>query len=337
MTEQPITEDKVRTEEKTGRSAWLGTAGWYPLLILFGLNMTDELDRSAFSVLLPEIRDHFGLDNSGILWVVAVAGAVALLLTVPIAQLADRSNRVRIALGGAALWAAFSLGTGFALSMWMLVIMRSGAAVGQAVVFPTHNSLLADYYPIASRPKVYSIHRAANSIGTITGLLVGAGLASAFGWRAPFLVFAVPTLLLVVVGFAVAAVVVVRLPLPQTDGTMHLSGLIDEVKVARNEQGVPQIYADNTDDLFFAQGFVQAQDRFWQMDVGRHLASGRLSELFGASTLKSDELVRAMGWRRVAEKEYALLAPETRDYLAAFADGVNAYLSDHSPTTMSVE
>jgi len=86
MTEQPITEDKVRTEEKTGRSAWLGTAGWYPLLILFGLNMTDELDRSAFSVLLPEIRDHFGLDNSGILWVVAVAGAVALLLTVPIAS-----------------------------------------------------------------------------------------------------------------------------------------------------------------------------------------------------------------------------------------------------------
>ena len=149
--------------------------------------------------------------------------------------------------------------------------------------------------------------------------------------------YAASTLLLVVVGFAVAAVVVVRLPLPQTDGTMHLSGLIDEVKVARNEQGVPQIYADNTDDLFFAQGFVQAQDRFWQMDVGRHLASGRLSELFGASTLKSDELVRAMGWRRVAEKEYALLAPETRDYLAAFADGVNAYLSDHSPTTMSVE
>jgi len=200
MTEQPITEDKVRTEEKTGRSAWLGTAGWYPLLILFGLNMTDELDRSAFSVLLPEIRDHFGLDNSGILWVVAVAGAVALLLTVPIAQLADRSNRVRIALGGAALWAAFSLGTGFALSMWMLVIMRSGAAVGQAVVFPTHNSLLADYYPIASRPRAYSFHRAANSMGAIVGLLAGAGLARAFDWRAPFMVFAVPTLLLVIAG-----------------------------------------------------------------------------------------------------------------------------------------
>ncbi|MBK6855069.1 MAG: MFS transporter [Microthrixaceae bacterium] len=190
----------ARSTSASGRSAWLGSAGWYPLLILFGLNMTDELDRSAFSVLLPEIRDHFGLDNTGILWVVAMAGAVALMLTVPIAQLADRSNRVRIALGGAAVWAAFSLGTSFALSMWMLVIMRSGAAVGQAVVFPTHNSLLADYYPIASRPRVYSFHRAANSVGAIVGLLAGAGLAQAFGWRAPFMVFAIPTIVLAVAG-----------------------------------------------------------------------------------------------------------------------------------------
>ena len=175
-------------------SSWLGAAGWYPLAVLFGLNMADELDRSAFVVLLPDIRDHFGLDNSGILWVVALAGAAALLLTVPIAQLADRSDRVRIALAGAAIWAAFSLGTGFALTMWMLVIMRSGSAIGQAVVFPTHNSLIADFYPIASRPKVYSWHRAANSIGSILGLLIGAGLASVFDWRAPFLVFAVPTI-----------------------------------------------------------------------------------------------------------------------------------------------
>ena len=186
------------------RFAWLGAAGWYPLAILFGLNMADELDRSAYLILLPEIRDDFGLSNSGILAVVAIAAAVALLLTVPIAHLADRSNRVRIALIGAALWGAFSLGTGFAFTVWMLVGMRSGAAIGQGVVFPTHNSLLADYYPIASRPRVYSIHRAANSIGTIVGLLVGAGLAQAFDWRAPFVVFAFPTLLLVIAGARLA-------------------------------------------------------------------------------------------------------------------------------------
>ena len=182
------------------RPEWLGTAGWYPLLILFGLNMADELDRSAYLVLLPEIRDSFGLTNQGILSIVAIAAAVALLLTVPIAHLADRSNRVRIALIGAAIWASFSFGTGLAVGVWMLVIMRSGAAIGQGVVFPTHNSLLADYYPIASRPKVYSIHRAANSVGIILGLLIGAGLATLFNWRVPFLFFAIPTVLLVLAG-----------------------------------------------------------------------------------------------------------------------------------------
>ena len=186
------------------KRAWLGSAGLYPLAILFGLNMVDELDRSAYLILLPEIRDSFGLSNTGILSIGALAAAVALLLTVPIAHLADRSSRVRIALIGAALWGAFSLGTGLAVATWMLIMMRSGAAIGQGVVFPTHNSLLADYYPIASRPRVYSIHRAANSVGTILGLLVGAGLAQMFDWRAPFVVFAIPTFLLVIAGSRLA-------------------------------------------------------------------------------------------------------------------------------------
>ena len=183
-----------------GRFGWLGKAGWYPLAILFGLTLVDELDRSAFTLLLPEIRDHFGLDNTGILSVVAVAGAAALLLTVPIAQLADRSNRVRIALIGALVFAGFSFGTGLVVAVWMLITVRSGVAIGQAVVFPTHNSLLADYYPIQSRPQVYALHRAGNTIGIIAGLLLAAGIGTAFGWRAPFIVFGIPTVLLVIAG-----------------------------------------------------------------------------------------------------------------------------------------
>jgi len=182
------------------RSGWLGSAGWYPLAILFGLNMADELDRSAYFVLLPDIRDSLGLSNSAILGVVTAAGAVALLLTVPIAHLADRKSRVMITLVGASLWGVFSLATGLAVTVWMLVIARSGAAVGQGVVFPTHNSLLADFYPIKARPRVYSIHRAANSVGQILGFVVGAGLAAMFTWRTPFVVFAIPTILLVVLG-----------------------------------------------------------------------------------------------------------------------------------------
>ena len=171
-----------------------------PLLILFGLNLTDELDRSAFGILLPEIRDDFNLDNSGILGLVALSAAAALLLTVPIAAWADRSNRVRIALLGAAAWACFSVGTGMAFAAWFLVVMRSGSAIGQAVNFPTHNSLLSDFYEPKVRPRIYSLHRSANAIGTVGGAVIGAALAQVGSWRTPFFVFAVPTLVLVVLG-----------------------------------------------------------------------------------------------------------------------------------------
>ncbi|HEU5152353.1 MAG TPA: MFS transporter [Iamia sp.] len=171
-----------------------------PLAVLFGLNAADELDRSAFAVLLPEIRDHFDIGNSGILGLVALATAAALVLTVPIASWADRGNRVRIALLGAAAWAIFSLGTGLAPVLWVLVAVRCGSAIGNAVIFPTHNSLLSDSYRPAVRPRIFSIHRSANAVGTALGTVLGAGLAVLGGWRTPFFVFAVPTLLLVVYG-----------------------------------------------------------------------------------------------------------------------------------------
>ena len=103
-------------------------------------------------------------------------------------------------------------------------------------------------------------------------------------------------------------------------------GLKGQVEVLRDSFGVPNIYADNPEDLFLAQGYVQAQDRFFEMDFRRHLAAGRLSELFGKSQLETDAYVRTLGWRRVAEQELALLAPSTRRYLDAYAAGVNAYL-----------
>jgi ABC-type branched-subunit amino acid transport system ATPase component/MFS family permease len=175
----------------------------YPLLILFGLNAVDELDRTAFGILLPEIRDHFGLDNQGALTLVGLIAAVALVLQVPIAHYADRGPRVRIALLGAAAWSLFSLGTGVAWTVWVLVVMRSGSGIGKAVVDPTHNSLIADYYPAEQRPKVYSFHRAANAIGAFVGPLLAGLLAFEFGWRLPFFVFAIPTIIVVILGLQV--------------------------------------------------------------------------------------------------------------------------------------
>ena len=149
--------------------------------------------------------------------------------------------------------------------------------------------------------------------------------------------YAVVAVVLVLVAALVAAVLVVRQSFPQTSGEITVPGLDGEVRVVRDDQGIPQVYAGTSHDLFYAQGFVQAQDRFYEMDVRRHTTAGRLSELFGEGTLQIDKTVRTMGWRRVAEQELSLLSPETQDYLRAYSDGVNAYLADRSSSDISLE
>jgi ABC-type branched-subunit amino acid transport system ATPase component/predicted MFS family arabinose efflux permease len=178
-------------------SAITGGAPIYPLLILFGLNAVDELDRTAFAVLTPEIRDHFRLDIQGILTIVSLTAFLAPLVGITVAYFADRTKRVRIAAGGAAMWGLFSLLTGFAPLLWMLALARAFAGMGRAVNTPTHNSLIADYYDVDVRPKVYGVHRVANSLGQMVGPAFAGLLAVWFTWRVPFVVFAFPTLILV--------------------------------------------------------------------------------------------------------------------------------------------
>jgi penicillin G amidase len=124
---------------------------------------------------------------------------------------------------------------------------------------------------------------------------------------------------------------------PQTKGTLKVTGLNANVEVDRDAQGVPQVYASTSHDLFFAQGYVQAQDRFWQMDVYRHVTAGRLSELFGSGQVDTDKFIRTMGWYRIAQQEYDQLNPDTKAGLEAFSAGVNAYMKDHHGSKASLE
>ncbi len=127
-------------------------------------------------------------------------------------------------------------------------------------------------------------------------------------------------------------------PLPKIDGNLKVNGLFDKVEVVRDSNGIPHIYANNLHDLTFAQGYVQAQDRWWQMDFFRHVCAGRIEELTGkkSSLVSSDIYLRTMGWTNVAEKEYASYSPSQRALLDAFAQGVNAYISNRSPQQLSV-
>ncbi|MFJ3162161.1 penicillin acylase family protein [Streptomyces kanasensis] len=159
------------------------------------------------------------------------------------------------------------------------------------------------------------------------------------GRRARLLVIALVLALVAGVGYgAYWGVSTVRAPFPQTTGTLQLAGLSGPVDVKRDGYGVPQIYASTDADLFRAQGYVQAQDRFYEMDVRRHMTAGRLSEMLGKDLVDSDAFLRTLGWHRVAQQEYdTVLSAETKKNLQAYAEGVNAYLKGKEPGDVSVE
>ena len=124
---------------------------------------------------------------------------------------------------------------------------------------------------------------------------------------------------------------------PQTDGTVQIEGLTGQVEVIRDSMGIPHVYADNVDDLFLAQGYVHAQDRFFQMDFWRKISYGELSSMFGDTQVDTDTFIRTMGWGLLAEAQYQQESAENRAVLDAYAAGVNAYLATQSPADLSFE
>jgi penicillin amidase len=138
-------------------------------------------------------------------------------------------------------------------------------------------------------------------------------------------------ILLVVLAIVLAGTGIwfVRRPWPQVRGTVQVSGLSAPAEVIRDEWGVPHIYAENEHDLFFAQGYVHAQDRLWQMEFNRRIGSGTLSAVLGEATLETDLFLRTVGLRRAAERDWQRLDNESRAVLEAYAEGVNAYVEGH--------
>ena len=132
-------------------------------------------------------------------------------------------------------------------------------------------------------------------------------------------------LVVVIVGVGSLAYLTAR-ALPQTSGNLQVAGLQSAVTVVRDRTGIAHITADSTHDLFLAQGYVHAQERMWQMEVWRHISSGRLSELFGASQVDTDSFIRTLGWRQAAENDLEQVSPEARAILDDYAAGVNAWL-----------
>ncbi len=145
--------------------------------------------------------------------------------------------------------------------------------------------------------------------------------------RARILAGSLIALLIILVALALFVRSEIQRSFPQTVGDFRLQGLRDSVVVVRDAFGVPHIDARNDHDLMMAFGFVQAQDRLWQMDLERRAAMGRLSEIFGPATVAIDRMFRTVGLSRSVNEEEKVLTPEMRSRLQWYADGVNAFIA----------
>jgi penicillin amidase len=141
--------------------------------------------------------------------------------------------------------------------------------------------------------------------------------------------FVAGVLVLVALGVLGWLYSVVRSALPQLDGKLQVPGLTASVTVLRDEHGIPTIDAINLDDLFFAQGYVTAQDRLFQMDGMRRFAAGELAEVVGPDALKHDRQQRVLGMRIAARKTIETISADDRSRLEAYARGVNAFIESH--------
>lgn len=121
-----------------------------------------------------------------------------------------------------------------------------------------------------------------------------------------------------------------RRPLPKTHGRLRIQGLHEPVEIMTDPYGVPHIYAMNEDDLYFAQGYMHAQERLWQMELNRRIGAGRLSEIFGEIALETDRFCRRLGMHRAAEEEVHRFSEHNYRVLSAYAFGINTFIENNS-------
>ncbi len=145
------------------------------------------------------------------------------------------------------------------------------------------------------------------------------------------------SLVIIGLGLVITWNIILTQGYPQVNGVMELNGLQEPVEILRDKNGIPHIYAKTLEDMFFAQGYVHAQDRFWQMEYWRRIGSGTLSELFGEKTLNTDIYLRTVGFKRVAEKEYEQMDEQTKMMLDSYAADVNAYILERPAEKLGLE
>lgn len=135
------------------------------------------------------------------------------------------------------------------------------------------------------------------------------------------------SILFILIGFFFFIFIQIQLYIPRIKGTVSLDGLEAEVRITRDNWGIPHIFAQSENDLFFACGFVHAQDRMWQMELSRRAGFGRLSEIFGRRTVENDKFMRNIGLKEAVQKDFEKLSPRMKELLQSYSHGVNSWIN----------
>ncbi|MEV0616869.1 MFS transporter [Nonomuraea sp. NPDC050404] len=168
--------------------------GWAPLVVLFIVGLVDRIEHNLLSGVLPLIQQEWGFSDTAAGSIPTAAALAAAVVSLPAGYLADRFSRTRIITIVVFCWAIATLGSGLATGFAMFYLMRVFLAVAENIDNPAAGSLLADYYPPASRAKAYGLTRVTTYLGGV-GTLLGGVLAQAFSWRTAFLIMVIPGLL----------------------------------------------------------------------------------------------------------------------------------------------
>jgi MFS family permease len=171
--------------------------GWWALVVLALVSLLDRLEQSVLAGALPEIKEHFGIGNTGAGLIATATGIAGVLLFIPAGRIADKMNRTRGLVFVLVSWSVLSIGSGLAVSFAMLLAMRTLIGAAGQLNNPAGSSLMADYYPGQSRTKAYGIERLVYFLGNPIGVIAGGIIAEKFGWEWVFIGLVLP-------GFVVA-------------------------------------------------------------------------------------------------------------------------------------
>jgi MFS family permease len=255
----PAADPAVAPGPPSKRAKW-GKYGRRPLLVLSLVAFIDALDRGILPGALTEVQDDFGFGDTAAGFLGTAFVLTGFLVTVPSGYLADRYRRTRIIAVVMASWGVISALNAAVRSYGQFLGVRAALGVGETIDNPASQSLLADYYPVATRGRAYAYHRILPFVGAALGTVLGGVVAATLGWRWAFLLVGVPGSLL--------AVLVWRLPEPargESDGVVATG---DE---AGREHGVGAMLRDVR--------VATSVPTLRSLMIGSAIASGALSGL----------------------------------------------------------